>query len=231
MLNKYIKKYLDNNIKDQLKNVTEVTIPHDIIIKGKKFILNTQFNNKTLSHAGINTMYIGVNSTNKPVKSLIYHELKHTIKNIIDFEIYDFYDEKRDYTYAARIIVKNTTGPTRISEWLDNNRYSTNFKKTIVFLYLCNGDEMEAILHEHKVLIENMNKKEYFDYLKTNMYVNFYKEMATLKKEVIYSSEKELKNEYLFINTKQMNRMFIDITTVGKKFMKNIHKLSYFIKD
>lgn len=206
--------------------------------------------NQSFSSILSSRIKIGVlNRKNDKIKTLeelkeeILHEIKHLIYRLrekqgerdnifnsdgvgklIQKDIFGAFSNKQGNLYNLNVTLAN---------FLKYDKLSDNYKKLIVYLYLSESDELEARLHQVYNKAKNTNNFE--EMLKKeeesgNVGIRFYKDMINFKINIDEFSDYEKENFYKLLSNKSKAVKNISnyINKQGEKFIKKLHKMSYF---
>lgn len=137
------------------------------------------------------------------------------VTKLIDSDIIGSFRDSEGATYNLKVTLNN---------FFKYDRFSDTYKKTIAYLYLAEQDEVNARIHEFFDRAKNF-KEEYEKYPA----VKWYKDMMDFQIDLNNLTENEKNRIYKYIaKPKDIKKIEKYINMQGKKFIRKIHKLSYF---
>lgn len=185
----------------------------------------------------------GEYKTDEEIEEHIIHEVKHLIhrmyisKKLAADKL--FFDKtprflKLSGTGSARRIVQ-TCKQYNINPSVDNFLLKTNnnsdlFKKTLVYFYLAEEDEIQSKLHEFYLIFKRTkNISEVIK--KYENIISLFKDMCNYKLDFNLMKPEEKQEILRYFNKKDTKKVENYIRNQGKKFIKKLHKLSAFETD
>ena len=178
------------------------------------------------------------------LKSDIFHEVEHMVYvyqkygKLVDLK--GFTDDKHRFfdSDGPRIIFsKDLIGSfedsgsnvygmkASVQNFMKCDSFSDTYKKLIVYLYLGEQDEMSARIHEFFSNIKTDFKKQYNE----TTVVKYYKDMVNFKIDLKDLTKQEKRKIFIYVTPeKNIKKLEKYVNMQGQKFIKKIHKLSYF---